>query len=284
MAMEDVGYYNGKYDRISRMTVPMNDRAVYFGAGVYEAVLVKNRIIFSLEDHLDLFWRSFQALRIPFAMTRSELTTELYKMVNLLENDAPLVLYWQTSRATAPRSHAFPKDGKANLMITVKPVQMKDMETFRHRLITMEDTRFLHCDIKTLNLIPSVMAVQKAEEAGCTEAVFHRGERVTECAHSNVLILKDGVLRTAPCDRLILPGITRMHILQLAAQCGVRVEEKPFTVSELMDADEVLVSSSTALCLKAESIDGHPVRQSAPDTVRRIQNAYRDMFERQTKR
>lgn len=107
---------------------------------------------------------------------------------------------------------------------------------------------------------------------------------MTECAHSNVLILKDGVLRTAPCDRLILPGITRMHILQLAAQCGVRVEEKPFTVSELMDADEVLVSSSTALCLKAESIDGHPVRQSAPDTVRRIQNAYRDMFERQTKR
>ena len=71
MAMEDVGYYNGKYDRISRMTVPMNDRAVYFGDGVYEAVLVKNRIIFSLEDHLDRFWRSFQALRIPFAMTRS---------------------------------------------------------------------------------------------------------------------------------------------------------------------------------------------------------------------
>lgn len=284
MAMQDVGYYNGHYDRIECVTMPINDRAVYFGDGVYEAVLVKNGIIFSLEEHLDRFWRSFQALRIPFSMTREELKEELYKMVGLLENDGPLLLYWQTSRGTAPRAHAFPKEGRANLLITVKPVKMKDMKTFRHRLITLEDTRFLHCDIKTINLIPSVMAAQKAEEAGCTEAVFHRGERVTEGAHSNVLILKDGVLRTAPCDNLILPGITRAHVLRLAVQCKIPVEEKAFTVSELLNADEVLVTSSSALCLRAESVDGRPVRQSAPALVLRLQEAYQEMFDRETRR
>lgn len=280
--MKSLGYYNGVYGPLEEMTVPMNDRAVYFGDGVYEAILVQNRVIFSLEEHLDRFWRSFQALRIPFAMSREELKKELYGMVDRMETDEPLLLYWQTSRGTAPRSHLFPKEGTANLMITLKPIRLKNMETFRHRLITLEDTRFLHCDIKTLNLIPSVMAAQAAEEAGCTEAVLHRGDRVTEGAHSNVLIIKDGVLKTAPCDNLILPGITRMHVLQLAQQCGIPVEEKPFTVAELKDADEILVTSSSALCLRAESIDGQAVRQSAPELVRQLQKAYQEKFERET--
>mgnify|MGYP000047088648 FL=1 len=280
--MNNVGYYNGEYGPIEEMRIPMNDRAVYFGDGVYEAVLVKNRVIFSLEEHLDRFWRSFSALRIPFAMSREQLRTELYKMVDLLDTDDPLVLYWQASRGTASRTHTFPKEGKANLMITVKPFVMKDMKTFRHRLLTVEDTRFFHCDVKTLNLIPNVMAAQQAEEAGCTEAVFHRGERVTEGAHSNVSILKDGVLKTAPLDHLILPGITRMHLLQLAGQCGIPVLEEPFTLEELKEADEVLVTSSTALCLKAETIDGAPVRMSAPELVEKLQEAYRQKFERET--
>ena len=280
--MKTIGYYNGEYGPIEEMKVPMNDRAVYFGDGVYEAMLVKNRVIFSLEEHLDRFWRSFQALQIPFAMSREELTAELYKMVDKMDMDDPMVLYWQTSRGTAPMSHVFPKNGKANLMITVKPFVMKNMKTFRHRLLTVEDTRFFHCDIKTLNLVPNVMAAQAAEEAGCTEAVFHRGDRVTEGAHSNVSILKNGVLKTAPLDNLILPGVTRKHILELAPQCGIPVLEEPFTLEELMDADEVLVTSSTALCLKAETIDGKPIKQSAPELVQRLQEAYQEKFEKET--
>ena len=89
------------------------------------------------------------------------------------------------------------------------------------RLISMEDTRFLHCNIKTLNLIPSVIAYQRCIEQGCQETVFHRGERVTECAHSNILIIKDGVLCTPPRDNLILPGITLKHLLMLAEKNGI---------------------------------------------------------------
>ena len=106
--MKSLGYYNGVYGPLEEMTVPMNDRAVYFGDGVYEAILVQNRVIFSLEEHLDRFWRSFQALRIPFTMSREELKKELYGMVDRMETDEPLLLYWQTSRGTAPRSHLFP--------------------------------------------------------------------------------------------------------------------------------------------------------------------------------
>ena len=91
--MKTIGYYNGEYGPIEEMKVPMNDRAVYFGDGVYEAMLVKNRVIFSLEEHLDRFWRSFQALQIPFAMSREELTAELYKMVDKMDMDDPMVLY-----------------------------------------------------------------------------------------------------------------------------------------------------------------------------------------------
>ena len=103
------------------------------------------------------------------------------------------------------------------------------------------------CNIKTINLLPAVLANQKAEEAGCDETIFHRGDRVTECSHSNVHILKDGALKTAPCDNLILPGITRAHRIAQCREMGVPVIEEPFTLDELFDADEVFFSSSSAL-------------------------------------
>lgn len=280
--MEALGYYNGQIGLLKDMTVPMNDRAVYFGDGVYEAVLVKNRVIFSLEEHLNRFERSYKALRLNFPLTREELAAELYKVVDAMDTDAMLLLYWQASRATAPRKHTFPEGAKANLMITLKPITLKDMKTFRHKLITWEDTRYLHCDVKTLNLIPSVMAAQAAEEKGCTEVVQHRGERVTEGAHSNIVIVKDGRLITAPLDNLILPGITRMHLLQLAKQCGIPYEERIFTLDELRAADEILVTSSSALCLRAEELDGAAVPQTAGAIVETLQEAYRQKFEKET--
>lgn len=280
--MEALGYYNGVIKPLSEMTVPMNDRAVYFGDGVYEAVLVKNRVIFSLAEHLDRFERSYKALKLDFPLSREELTAELYKVVDAMDTDDLLLLYWQASRATAPRKHVFPQGVKANLMITVSPARLTDMKTFRHKLITWEDTRYLHCDVKTLNLIPSVMAAQAAHEKGCTEVVQHRGERVTEGAHSNILIIKNGRLITAPLDNLILPGITRMHLLQLAAECGIPVEERIFTVKELEEADEILVTSSSALCLRAEELDGKKLPQAAGDLVEKLQTAYQKKFERET--
>lgn len=150
------------------------------------------------------------------------------------------------------------------------------------RLISMEDTRFLHCNIKTLNLIPSVIAYQRCIEAGCQETVFHRGGRVTECAHSNVLIIKDGVLCTPPRDNLILPGISLKHLLELAEKEGIPTSEAPFTMDELRSADEVIISSSGGLCIAAVELDGAPIGGKDPATLHRLQQAYADYYEKDT--
>ena len=279
--MKNIGYYNGKTGPIEEMTIPMNDRAVYFGDGVYDATYAVNHVIFALEDHLDRFYRSFSKLEIPFSMKREEVAKVLQDLVDRVDDDAALMVYWQTTRGTGMRSHVYP-DGPANLLVTIRPVPLTPIgETFK--LITIEDNRFLLCDIKTLNLIPSVMAAQRAKEAGCHEAVFHRGETVTECAHSNVSIIKDGAFRTAPLTNLILPGTARKHLVALAEEVGMSAIEKAFTVDELMDADEVIVHSSGTLCNAATEIDGKKVGGRAPELLKKLQDAAVKQFEDYTK-
>jgi len=171
------------------------------------------------------------------------------------------------------RGHAYRFAGDTpSLWVFVKPDFLDPMDR-DYSCITMEDTRYFHCDIKTINLLPSVIYTQRAEEAGCDETILHRGERVTECAHSNVHILKDGRLQTAPCDHLILPGITRAHRIAQCREMGIPVLEEPFTVEEMMEADEVFFTSASALCCRISEIDGKPVGGKAPALIKRIQDA-----------
>ena len=280
--MKSVGYYNGTMGPLEEMTVPMGDRALYFGDGIYEAALVANGVIFALEDHLDRMYNSLRLLEIPFTMEREQVRQELYKVIAAAEAAPIQFLYWQISRGVCPRNHPFPGEGVTpSLMIYIKPHAMKPLDR-PYKLISMEDIRFKLCNIKTLNLIPSVLANQRAVEHGCDEAVLHRGSRVTECAHSNISMLKDGVLRTAPTDELILPGITRKHLLALARANGIPVEERPFSMVELMNADELLVTSSSALCIPVESVDGIPVGGKDPARLKLIQDAYLEKFRRET--
>ena len=303
--MKEVGYYNGVIGPLAEMTVPIFDRALYFGDGIYEATCVANRIPFALDDHLDRMYNSLRLMEIPFKMTREEIKAELQKVIDAAEEAPIQFLYWQITRGNAMRNHVFPKNVEPSLLIYVKPHQMKDL-AIPYNLISMEDIRFKLCHIKTLNLIPSVLANQRAAEAGCDEAVLHRGSRVTECAHSNISILKDGVLRTAPTDELILPGITRKHLLALAKEHGIPtdelilpgitrkhlielakqnnipVDESPFSMVELMNADEIIVTSSSALCIRVASIDGIPVGGKDPERIKLLQDAYWNKFVTET--
>ena len=174
--MKYVGYYNGEIGPLEEMKIPMLDRAVYFGDGCYDATTFANNNIFAADDHLDRFYNSCKLLEIPFEMSREELRAELQKCIDANEIDHGM-LYWQCSRGTTYRGHQFPPATvKPNLMIFTVPCDLIPFDkTFR--LISMEDTRFLHCNIKTLNLIPSVIAYQRCIEQGCQETVFHRGER-----------------------------------------------------------------------------------------------------------
>ena len=280
--MKNLGYYNGEYDLIENMKIPMNDRVCYFGDGVYDATYSRNHNIFVLDEHIDRFFNSAGLLQIKIPYTKEELKNLLKEMVKKVDSGEQFV-YWQVTRGTGMRNHAFLGDEvKANLWIILKPLKIKDMSQ-KIKLITLEDTRFLHCNIKTLNLLPSVIAAQKTEEAGCQEAVFHRGDRVTECAHSNVSIIKDGIFKTAPTDNLILPGIARAHIIKMCKKFEVPVNESPFTLKELMDADEVIVTSSGQFCMAACEIDGKPVGGKATEIVKKLQDALLEEYLEETK-
>lgn len=279
--MKNLGYYNGKCDEIENMSIPMSDRVCFFGDGVYDATYSRNYKIFSLNEHVDRFYNSAKLLEIDLPLSKDELKSLLKSLVQKMDTGENFV-YFQATRGSGVRNHVFPENAKANLWVNIYHKEILDLKK-RVGLITMEDTRFLHCNIKTLNLIPAVIASQRAKEAGCFEAVFHRNGRVTECAHSNVHIIKDGALYTAPTDNLILPGIARKHIIAACKELSVPVFEEPYTLEDLYNADEVMVSSAGALCLVADKIDGKAVGGKAEVLIEKLQDKLLSDFLEETK-
>ena len=268
--MQNLGYYNGEIGAIEDMMIPMSDRAAYFGDGIYDAARCTNDVIYLLDEHIDRFFANAERLQIHLPYDKAYLKDLLYELIGKVEGEEKFV-YFQASRCTAPRKHAF-AHGEPNLYITVTKSPYPDY-TKKVQAITVEDTRFLHCDIKTINLLVNVLAAQKAAEANCYEAVFHRGDRVTECSHSNISILKDGVFRTAPTDNYILPGIARSRLLAACERLGIPAKEEPFTLEELMAADEVIISGTSNFCIGVDKVDAKPVGGKAPALFEKLQNA-----------
>lgn len=267
--MKTLGYYNGKYDEIDKIMISMSDRSHWFGDGVYDATCARNYKIMAIDEHVDRFFNSARLLNINLGFTKEYLKGLLNELVQKLDDDE-LFVYWQATRGgNGLRSHNYDKEQKANLWITICPEEITDKDK-EYKLTSMEDTRFLHCNIKTLNLIPSVVAYQHAKENNCDETVFHRGDIVTECAHSNVHIIKDKKFITHPADEYILPGIARVHLLKACKALNIEVEERPFTVDELINADEVIVSSSGDLCIRATEFEGKAVGKKDNDTFNRL--------------
>lgn len=279
--MKNLAYYNGVWDEMEKMSIPMSDRVCFFGDGIYDATYSRNYKIFSLEEHVDRFYNSAALLEIALPYEKEEMKALLQEMVEKMDTGENFVYFQATRGSNAIRNHVFPQDAKANIWINIYHKEILDLSK-PVQLITMEDTRFFHCNIKTLNLIPAVMASQRAKEAGCFEAVFHRNGRVTECAHSNVHIIKNGTLITAPTDNLILPGIARKHIIEACHRLGIPVREEPYHLEQLFDADEILVSSAGALCMRADRLDQKAVGGKATDLVLSLQKMLLQDFLDQT--
>ena len=267
--MERIAYYNGTIGTPESIMIPMNDRVCYFGDGVYDATAASNGHIFLLDEHVDRLFNSAGLVGIKIPYTKPELKAILNDVVSRVDNKHSFV-YFQVTRGTAPRNHAFPEGVTANLWITVTPKTFRDFSQ-PMKLTSMEDRRYQYCNIKTLNLLPSVLAAQHAEEEGCDESVFHRGEIVTECAHSNVSILKNGILKTHPNDCFILPGIAKTHLIKACKANNIPVDENPFTLDELRSADEVIVTSSSNFCSFAGTFEGKPVGCKASELITALQ-------------
>jgi len=257
--MKKIGYYNGEIGFLEEMKIPMLDRAVYFGDGVYDVAVVRGGKPFAMDDHVDRFYSSMSLLDMTFDMPREKFISEMERLIAMRDLESnEHVLYWQASRYTAPRSHCYDRKYNANLMAYISPVTVKGYDK-KLSLITTPDIRFTICNIKTLNLIPNVLASTKAHDMGCDEAVFIRDGYVTEGAHTSISILKNGRFITPPLSNLILPSVTRKHALKVCAEIGVPYEERQFTKEELFEADEVIIGSSTNLFKRASSIDGMEV-------------------------
>lgn len=269
--MKTLGYYNGSIGELETMTVPMLDRACYFGDGVYDVTYSRNYNIYALEEHVERVLQSAALLKIKPSVTKEQLCGLLMELVKKLDT-GNLWVYVQFSRGTGIRSHAFLEDATSNLWIMLRPAEIRDTY-LPMRCITLEDTRFYHCNIKTLNLIPNVLATQATLEAGVDECILHRGNVVTECAHSNVSILKDGKLITHPANEMILAGTGRAHLMATCKAFGIPVLEREYTLAELLDADEVLITSASALCIRVIEVDGKPVGGKAAYTVKQLQDA-----------
>ena len=268
--MKTLGYYNGKIDKLDKITVPMLDRACYFGDGVYDVTFSRNHKIYMLEEHVSRIFASAARIGIHPQICENELCELLRSLIRKMD-DGEQWVYFQLSRATDFRAHAFPEHPVPNLWIMLKPAKIKD--TYQPmRCITMEDTRFLHCNVKSLNLLPNVLATQATVEAGVDECILHRGNDVTECAHSNLSILSKGKLITHPADCHILAGTGRAHLLGACRTMGIDVEERVFTMEEMMAADELLITSASALCVRVSEVDGVKVGGRAGDTVKKLQD------------
>ncbi|GHU36955.1 cytochrome c550 [Bacilli bacterium] len=276
--MEDLAYYNGEITRLSDMMVPFNNRSHFFGDGVYDASIARNGIIFKLDDHLERFFNSMALIDIQPDFAKDDLRALLGNLCQKLDADE-LFVYFQVSRGTAIRNHSYPQPLKPNLAIYMTPWQGDFSGQNRLRLMTLPDQRFELCHIKTLNLLPNVLASQKATSQGLDEVVFHRNQRVTECAHSNISILTNGVFQTAPLDHWILPGIARKYLLLASQALGFGVSEQAFTIAEMLAADEIIVSSSGALCAPVSEIDGCPVGGKDDERLQQLQTKiYQDFF------
>lgn len=255
--MNRVAYFNGKIGKYEEMMIPFSDRSVFYGDAIYDAVLVLDRKPFALDLHLDRLYRSCAMTQIQFSMTREDLKQEIARLLEASDMGSTM-LYLQVTRGAAPRKHEYPVGVTPNLLMFTSPVQVPPKDK-RATLHSVEDLRFQYCNIKTTNLLPNVFAAQKATSAGATEALLHRGARVTEAAHSSILMVKNGTVVMPPLDELILPGITRAILHSVCEENGVPVETRIFTVEELMDADEIILCSTTKNVLFVYQVDEKPV-------------------------
>ena len=248
-----IAYYNGNFTPYSETRIPLTDRAIFFGDGIYEALIARNGIPHMLDRHVERFYRNAGILGIDFDMSPEKLSKTVLEAISL-SGETVAFVYFQLTRFADRRIHACPKTGRYNLLITVTEQAMPSPER-RLKLLTYPDLRYRYCNIKTLNLLPSVIASEYAERNGADEAVFLRGDTVTECAHSNISAIIDGILYTHPTNELILPGIAREALLSECRRLRIARREEAFTKEMLYSSDALLVTSSTRICNLAESID-----------------------------
>jgi D-alanine transaminase len=261
-------YLNGEFLPRERALISVDDRGFVFGDGIYEGVRAIDGRLFEWPSHADRMVEGLAGLRIEFGADRvaafPAICDRLLRDNDLVAGDA--FLYLEVTRGTAPRVHAFPPAGTPPTVYVSanRLVPRHDLQQHGAKAITYEDLRWARCDWKTVNLIGSVLARQAAVDAGTFEAILVRDGIITEGSSSTIFAVVDGVLRTHPLGRRILPSVTRKVVLACAAQANLAVRENPITQAELQRAEEVFLCGTANDVTPLVEVDGRRVGAGTP--------------------
>lgn len=260
----ELGYVNGKFVSLDEKVIPIDERGHQFGDGVYEVIRFYGGKPFMLAEHLERLMKSAKAIRLPVTQSADDFRQIIFTAVEK-SGLSDCYVYLQITRGIAKRNHLFP-DVPVSVTMTVREATPLAAEVREKGVsaITREDERWANCYIKSLNLLPNILAKQEAHDAGAFEAILIRDGVVTEGSSSNVFIVKNGTVITPPLSKHILAGITRMAVLNILKETGIPYEEKNFSEKELLGADEVFITSTTSEVLPVVSINGLPVGSGKP--------------------
>ncbi|MEI9905231.1 MAG: D-amino-acid transaminase [Asticcacaulis sp.] len=277
--MPRIAYVNGQYVPHIEASVSVEDRGYQFADAVYEVWSVFDGRLADLDGHLNRLERSLRELRIDLPMPRTSLLVVLNEVIRRNRIREGMV-YLQISRGVAPRDHVFPVDTRPSTVITAKPVDREAAALKAERgiaAISAPDIRWGRCDIKTVGLLPNVLAKQAAKEQGAGEVIFVDGDGfVTEGGSTNVYMVgHDGVIRTRSLAANILAGVTRLNLLPIAGESGIEIREEAFTLEDARAAAEVFITAATSLVMPVVAIDGHRIGHGVPGPVA---SALRDSY------
>jgi len=270
--MSRIAYVNGRYLPHAQAAVSIEDRGYQFADGVYEVCEVNGGRLVDETRHMARLDRSLRELRMARPMSAKALSHVLRETVrrNRVRDG---IVYLQVTRGVAPRDFPFPATGtRSSLVVTSRSFDRARLEQQAEKgidVVTVPDVRWQRVDIKSVALLPNVLAKQAARDKGAREAWMVDGQgRVTEGASSNAwIVTRDGVLVTRALDTGILPGITRSVVMDELKAQGLKVEERAFTVEEAYGAREAFVTSASQIVMPVVSIDGRPVGNGAPGLI-----------------
>jgi D-alanine transaminase len=278
--MSRIAYVNGRYVAHRDAVVHVEDRGYQFADGVYEVCEIRAGRLIDERRHMQRLERSLAELAIAWPMTPAALAVVLREVVarNRVENG---IVYLQITRGVAPRNHAFPNPAvRPSMVVTAKNLDVPGNAAKAGKgvaVITVAENRWDRVDIKTVGLLPNVLAKQAAKDAGAFEAWFVDGDGlVTEGSSTNAwIVTKDGVLVTRPAEHGILRGVTRTVIFDIVAREGIPIEERGFGLEEAMDAREAFITGASTIVMPVISIDGRKVGDGRPGPLAtRLRDVY----------
>ena len=273
-------YLNGEFVEESAARLSFDDRGFLFGDAVYEVVRLYGGRPFRLEAHLARLGRSLAGVSLP-ALDLDSLGEVVYALAGEEGAAVPdALVYIQVSRGASPRNHAFPDPSvPPTVLAWCRPYHALPPDELLAgiRVVTVPDDRWAKCWIKTVNLLPNVLAKEKARRAGADDAVFVRDGMAIEATSANFFVVRDGFVQTAPVTNYILPGITRQVVLELAAAQGIPVRLEPVALEDLAHVDEAFLSHTGCGIEPVTTVDGRRVGTVAGPITRRLHEAFESL-------